>query len=194
MAKPTLSIVSPAPNQRSTNGVIDVTGKAADNVAVAGVYYSLNGGTWTNALTTNDWANWTAPGLSLTAGTNLVQACAVDTSGNVSTTNSVKVVYVISTPVNAPATAKFISVALPAPTAPTPAVAEPASATLTPAGYVNGQYSLIVNGTDSVRYAVQISSDLADWISVETNTSPFTYVDTNAASFNQRFYRAVSVP
>jgi hypothetical protein len=29
---------------------------------------------------------------------------------------------------------------------------------------------------------------------LETNTSPFIYTDTNAASFAQRFYRAYPLP
>ena len=57
-----------------------VTGKAGDNVAVGAVYYSLNGSGWTAATTGNNWTNWTA-NLTLTPGTNTVQAYAVDTSG-----------------------------------------------------------------------------------------------------------------
>lgn len=40
-------------------------------------------------------------------------------------------------------------------------------------------------------YIVQISTDLMNWVSVKTNTAPFTFVDGDAGQFNQRFYRAV---
>jgi hypothetical protein len=32
-----------------------------------------------------------------------------------------------------------------------------------------------------------------NWVSVQTNTPPFTYVDTEAGQFNQRYYRAVYI-
>src|SRR5208283_5762255 len=95
--KPSVSIVSPSSNQQWTNGTFTVVGKAGDNVAVGAVYYSLNGSGWTAVTTTNNWTNWTA-NLTLTPGTNTVQAYAVDTSGNLSTTNSVRFEYVVREP------------------------------------------------------------------------------------------------
>jgi hypothetical protein len=72
-----------------------VTGKAGDNVAVSNVWVQLNNGGWNLASTANQWANWTAP-VTLTPGSNTVQAYAVDTSGNVSATNTVIFKYVVS--------------------------------------------------------------------------------------------------
>src|SRR5271154_5447433 len=94
---PTIQITSPTPNQNTTNGSCTVTGKAGDNVAVAAVYYALNGGLWTNATTANNWTNWTAS-LTLTPGTNTLQAYARDTSGNLSPTNTLKFQYVVLQP------------------------------------------------------------------------------------------------
>ena len=94
---PTDQITAPTSNQQWTNGTFTVTGKAGDNVAVGTVYYSLNGSGWTAATTTNNWTNWTA-NLTLTPGTNTVQAYAVDTSGNLSTTNTVRFEYVVLKP------------------------------------------------------------------------------------------------
>src|SRR5664280_2372832 len=90
---PTNGITSPTANQGWSNAVFTVTGAARDNVGVANVFLSLNGGGWTTATTANGWTNWSVQ-VSLTTGTNTVQACAVDAAGNVSTTNSVKFVYV----------------------------------------------------------------------------------------------------
>ena len=89
---PSDQITAPTSNQQWTNGTFAVTGKASDNVAVDTVYYSLNGSAWAAATTVNNWTNWTA-NLTLTPGTNTVQAYALDTSGNFSTTNTVKFVY-----------------------------------------------------------------------------------------------------
>ena len=94
--KPTNSITSPTPGQLWSNGVFTVTGKAGDNVAVSNMFYSLNNAAWTNATTANNWSNWTAT-VNLIAGTNTIQAYAVDTSGNISATNSVSFNAVLST-------------------------------------------------------------------------------------------------
>src|ERR1035437_8187602 len=90
---PTNGITSPSANQRWSNAVFTVTDAARDNVGVANVLVSLNGGGWTLATTANGWTNWSSQ-VNLTPGTNTVQAYAVDPAGNVSTTNSVKFVYV----------------------------------------------------------------------------------------------------
>ena len=99
--KPTLSIVSPTLNQQWSNATFTtVSGKAGDNVAVGAVYYSLNGGIWTNATTANNWTNWTGSLLTLNPGTNTLQAYAVDTSGNLSPTNTVRFEYVVLMPLS----------------------------------------------------------------------------------------------
>ena len=57
-----------------------------------------------------------------------------------------------------------------------------------------GQYALIVAGVPGYNYVVQASTDLVNWVPVQTNTAPFTFVDTNASQFGQRFYRSVYAP
>ena len=179
ITKPTLAITSPTLNQQWSNGTFTATGKAGDNVAVANVFYSLNGSPWTNATSANNWTNWSAT-LSLTPGTNSLKAFAVDTSGNASPTNSVTFEYV----------ATIISAAISSSVM--PVIASPAI--LSPANFTPGQFALQVSGTTNAQYVVQASTDLVNWISVQTNKAPFTYVDANAGQFNQRFYRTVSVP
>jgi hypothetical protein len=95
LTKPTLSIKTPTTGQRVATEMFTVTGKAADLVAVESVFYNLNNTGWYPADTMNKWAAWTAP-VTLTPGTNTILAYAVDTSGNISPTNTVKFTYVVS--------------------------------------------------------------------------------------------------
>ena len=82
-----------------SNASFTVMGTATDNVAVASVYWSLSNAVvnsgFAPATTANNWANWST-NLTLTPGTNTVRAYAVDTSGNISTTNSANLVYILS--------------------------------------------------------------------------------------------------
>ena len=64
------------------------------------------------------------------------------------------------------------------------------AATLSRAAYTNGQYSFKVAGTTGYQYIVQASTNLVDWVPLQTNAAPFTFVDANASQFKQRFYRA----
>lgn len=67
------------------------------------------------------------------------------------------------------------------------------AATLTPASHVSGQFALNVSGVPKYQYVVQASTNLMDWTSVQTNTAPFTFVDSNASQFQQRFYRTFCI-
>ena len=89
---PTLKIVSPTPGQQWSNAVFAVSGTASDNVAVSNVWCQVNGGDWVAAAGTT---NWTAS-MTLAPGTNIIGAFAADTSGNVSATNQVSLIYVAS--------------------------------------------------------------------------------------------------
>jgi uncharacterized repeat protein (TIGR03803 family) len=90
--RPVLAILSPKSHQRWSNSVFTVIGKASDNVAVASVFYQLGNTGWTLAQTSNGWTNWTAT-IELSPGTNVLEAYAVDTSGNHSLTNTARIVY-----------------------------------------------------------------------------------------------------
>jgi hypothetical protein len=69
-----------------------------------------------------------------------------------------------------------------------------AAGTLASAGLVKGHYTLAVPSVPGCRYIVQASTDFANWVPVQTNIAPFTFVDHAAGQFNQRFYRAVYAP
>ncbi len=73
-------------------------------------------------------------------------------------------------------------------------VAQP---TASSASYANGQFSLMVNGDSGPDYILQSSTNLIDWQSLITNSSPavpFTFTDTNAAAVPVQFYRVLLGP
>jgi hypothetical protein len=73
-------------------------------------------------------------------------------------------------------------------------VATPAILSLV--GYGNNHFQFLLTGQAGSSYAIQASTNLTttNWLSIFTNVSPFTFVDSNANSFPQRFYRGVSSP
>jgi len=68
------------------------------------------------------------------------------------------------------------------------------TAKLSPAAHANGQYALTVAGSSGCRYVVEASTDMVNWVPVQTNRAPFKFVDTQAGQFSQRFYRSVFTP
>lgn len=93
--KPTVAITNLPLNGNVSNELFTVRGKAGDNVAVTNVFYNLNHYGWNEASPSNNWNNWFAD-LDLTPGTNTLSTYAVDSTGNLSLTNTVKFVYVLS--------------------------------------------------------------------------------------------------
>jgi len=82
--KPVLAITAPLTGTRYGNNSIIVKGKAADNGPVADIWLRVNSSGWSLAI---GQTNWTA-NVALDAGTNIIQAYAVDAGGNKSATNS----------------------------------------------------------------------------------------------------------
>lgn len=56
----------------------------------------------------------------------------------------------------------------------------------------NFQFSIV--GISNLNYTIQASTDLVNWVSLQTNVSPFTFSITNGRSYPQRFYRSVYYP
>ena len=80
--KPSLAIVTPKTSGLTvSNATYTITGTAADNAGVGGVWYQVNNGAWMLAATTNQWTNWSAT-LTLTPGNNTVHAYAEDIYGD----------------------------------------------------------------------------------------------------------------
>jgi len=58
--------------------------------------------------------------------------------------------------------------------------------------YAGSQFQFAVTG--ATNHVIQVSSNLINWLPLQTNRGPFTFVDPAAATFPSRFYRAVSTP
>jgi len=94
IAPPTVSIATPAMNAQLTNSQMTATGTAKDNRTVESVCYQLNSNPWSPAIGTTKWT----ANLMLTPGTNTLRVCALDSSGNRSSTNRVTFVYLQMAP------------------------------------------------------------------------------------------------
>ena len=64
----------------------------------------------------------------------------------------------------------------------------------TPAFSGGNQIQFDVAGVSGFNYAVQASTNMIDWEPLFSNTAPFTFTDTNAPDFPERFYRSVYLP
>jgi hypothetical protein len=58
-------------------------------------------------------------------------------------------------------------------------------------GLSNGGISFNVAGVTGYRYAIEASSDLVNWVALQTNSAPFTFTRANTSGLPQQFYRAV---
>ena len=171
--KPTLTITAPTAGQHMTNAIAAVTGTASDVWAVNAVWYQLTNailpaGTWSQAVTTNNYTNWSTA-LTLAAGTNTVRAYAVNLGGNYSATNSVSFVS---------SNAFELQLAF--------AAGQPLG--------VNG-LNFVLQVSTNVNGHILVSTDLVNWMTltnfIGTNTT-INFRDAAATNFNQRFYRAVT--
>lgn len=59
--------------------------------------------------------------------------------------------------------------------------------------FTNNQFRFTVNGTTGSNYVVQATTNLAttNWIPLTTNAAPFPFIQSNAGSFGQQFFRAM---
>jgi hypothetical protein len=82
---PSVSISSPAPSG-TVSGTVSVSGSASDNVSVATVQVSVDGGAYQTAQGASSWS-YSLDTMALSNGSHTLAARATDTSGNVSTAN-----------------------------------------------------------------------------------------------------------
>jgi glycosidase len=89
LTPPTVLITVPA-SGATVVGTISISGTASDNVAVASVQFSIDGGNWITASGTTSWS-FSLNTQNMLNGLHTIDARATDTSGNVSATPSVTV-------------------------------------------------------------------------------------------------------
>ena len=70
-------------------------------------------------------------------------------------------------------------------------VYDSASATLASFTYTTTQFQFSITGVPGYSYSVQASTDLINWTTVGSGTSPFTFSDTAVGSYAYRFYRVI---
>jgi len=63
-----------------------------------------------------------------------------------------------------------------------------------PAYRTDGVFQFNLTGTAGSNYVIEASTNLTDWTPLATNTSPFTFADTNAVNVPLQFYRARLLP
>jgi hypothetical protein len=71
--------------------------------------------------------------------------------------------------------------------------APPTPAILAPRPEPAGEFGFTVSGETDAQYVIQSSSNLIDWVSVQTNTAPFTFACQYAPDVRQCFYRTFSL-
>ena len=54
-----------------------------------------------------------------------------------------------------------------------------------------GEFTMSGPGVPGYNFVFQASTDFVHWVNLQTNTSPVSFVDSNAAQFPNRYYRAV---
>ena len=74
---------------------------------------------------------------------------------------------------------------------------ETALPALTSLGFnASKQFQMTLNGGPNYSYVIQTTTNLspANWVSLATNTVPFTFTDAGAQNFHARFYRVLYLP
>lgn len=152
------------------------------NVAGYRVYYGVESGTYIVSVDVGNVTQTTITGLA-EGTTYYFAATAYDNAGNESNfsneatyqTPAFSIVPYVATGPGSSAMTKNV----------------PA---LTSADLSGGKFEFNVSGTTGSVFVVQTSTNLIDWIPVQTNAAKFTFTDTNTAGFKQRFYRVISAP
>jgi len=57
--------------------------------------------------------------------------------------------------------------------------------------YTNNQFQFSLTGVPGYSYVIQASTNLTSWVSIKTNTSPFTFTDPQTTNYSYQFYRAI---
>lgn len=145
-------------------GTVSLTWNLSPSSSVVGykIYYGTTSQVYSTNVTVGNVTSLTLPGLT-NGTTYYFAATSYDASGNESAYSS-----------------EVSFTAMP----------DPLPALISQAVSANGQFSFNVAGVAGSQYVIQASTDLVNWVTLQTNTSPFSFVDANAGAFPNRFYRA----
>lgn len=75
-----------------------------------------------------------------------------------------------------------------------PGYSSAAATLMSPAVGAANQIQFQVSGAPGLKYAIEASTNLVDWLRLQTNVSPFLFIDSTAEDPYQRFYRSVWIP
>lgn len=134
---------------------------ASPDVVGYNIYYGAASGDYTNEISVGNTTNATVSGL-LGSTTYYFAAKAINSAG-------IESAYSVQTSYAVPTTAAILGRML----------------------FSNNSVSVEVTGAPGATYVIQASTDLVNWISLETNLTPLMFRDTNAGRYQKRFYRAV---
>ena len=137
---------------------------SSGDVAGYNIYYGGANGSYTNMISVGNVTNVTVTGL-LDGTTYYFAAKTVNASGTESGFSN-QTSYAVPT----------------------------AAASLNAAMHENNRLAFTVNGVAGYQYVVEASTDMVNWVPLETNTAPFSFSDPNAGRFDHRFYRSVYLP
>jgi hypothetical protein len=197
-----------APWPASAIQSITLAWNPSTNTDIAGyeIYYGIASGVYTNVIDVGNVTNATISGL-LEGVTYYFAAKARNTSGMESdfsneASYAVPVLAVASgssSPVLGSAPTVFGASPVAMASGGSPPTLDSALST-SPAGTLGGAirspgaFSFTVNGITGYKYIIQASTDMVNWVSLQTNIAPFTFVDTKANQYPHRFYRSVYMP
>jgi len=68
-----------------------------------------------------------------------------------------------------------------------------AAASLDRVTATGGRLAFNVSGVPGFQYVVQASTNLVTWVPVQTNNSPFDFIDTDKNRYARRFFRSVAI-
>lgn len=154
-------VASSLPALASQSVQLNWSPSSSPDVVGYNIYYGEASGDYTNEISVGNTTNVTISGL-LDSATYYFAARTINSSGAES-------VYSIPTSYVVPTAAALFG---------------------KPVFSSNG-ISVTVKGIPGYIYVIQASTDLVNWISLETNLTPLLFTDTNLGRYGRRFYRAV---
>jgi hypothetical protein len=152
-----------------------ITGTPTNYVAVAGQTVTLNAVAMESSRSSASACQWQFNAVNLPTANNTTL-----TLKNVTTHQSGTYTLVVSDADGTTISSPVILTVYPT-----------VAGTLAMASHSEGQFAMSVGGVPGYQYEVQASTNMVDWIPLQTNTAPYLFKDPNAGKFKQRFYRSV---